>query len=181
MTVYDVPGTVTRFENDNPLYVEQGATWSLCGRHRVALWRTWDPDLPTLLWGLLNPSTATEGESDPTNTRGEGYARAWGFGTNVFVNLFSIVTPDPKVMKKEKTPSIPQNDAIIKLWLGRSHSFMAGWGAHGSHRGRDKEMREIVQASGHDMMALKVLQGGQPGHPLYLKKKLQPFLYHGAL
>jgi len=67
--------------------------------YRYTLSRTWDASLPKMLTILLNPSTADQNHADPTNARGEVRAREYGYGTNIFVNLFAFRSPSPKVMK----------------------------------------------------------------------------------
>ena len=75
------------------------AVISDCGRYRYHLWREWDATLPTVIWILLNPSTADASVPDPTLKKCIGFAKRWGFGSVVVRNLFCLRTPKPKVMK----------------------------------------------------------------------------------
>lgn len=170
--------TVTRYGEPSTVYTEQGATFSECEIYRYALWRTWDTNLPILVWGLLNPAKATQDQTDATNTRGEVRARALGFGTNVFLNAFGVRTPSPKVMKAHPNPVGPENDAVIMEWLTKADMFIAGWGTHGTHLGRDVEMRKLIADAGVTMHALKITKNGHPGHPLYLPYDLKPFPFN---
>ena len=52
------------------------AVYSDCERYRYALTRVWDPLEPRLSFVMLNPSTATEVQNDPTVERCERRARA---------------------------------------------------------------------------------------------------------
>ena len=49
--------------------------------------------------------------------------------------------------------------------------IVAAWGANGTHRGRDADVRKLLPS----LHCLALTQGGHPGHPLYLKKTLTPF------
>lgn len=51
-----------------------GATLSGCGLYRYHLWRRWDTG-PSVMWIMLNPSTADADEDDPTIRRCVGYAK----------------------------------------------------------------------------------------------------------
>ncbi len=105
---------VTKMGRPTLLYSEQGAIFSECGEYRHALWRVWDDTLPRLLWILLNPSTADENHSDPTNTRGERRAREMGFGANIFVNIFALRSPYPKALYEHSDPvDVLYNDSVL--------------------------------------------------------------------
>ena len=57
-----------------------GAIISACGQYRYHLWRRWDELLPTMVWVMLNPSTADATEDDPTIRRCIGFAKREGCG-----------------------------------------------------------------------------------------------------
>ena len=65
------------------------AVYSDCERYRYALTRVWDPLGPRLSFVMLNPSTATEVQNDPTVERCERRARALGFGGFRVTNIFA--------------------------------------------------------------------------------------------
>ena len=67
---------------------------SECGCYRYWLTRTWNPRRATLCWVLLNPSTADADRDDPTIRRCQGFARSWGYGGIVVVNLFAYRATD---------------------------------------------------------------------------------------
>jgi len=65
------------------------AQYSDCERYRYALTRVWDPAGRKALFIMLNPSTATEFQNDPTVERCERRARALGFGAFRVTNIFA--------------------------------------------------------------------------------------------
>ena len=65
------------------------AVYSDCERYRYELTRTWDPVGRKALFVMLNPSTATEVQNDPTVERCERRARALGFGSFRVTNIFA--------------------------------------------------------------------------------------------
>ena len=65
------------------------AVYSDCERYRYALTRIWDQAGQKALFVMLNPSTATEVQNDPTVERCERRARALGFGAFRVTNIFA--------------------------------------------------------------------------------------------
>ena len=79
-----------------------GAVFSPCERYRYKLWRVWDPARPLgcVMFLMLNPSTATDTEDDPTIRRCIGYARSWGYGGLYVGNLFAYRATDPADLRR---------------------------------------------------------------------------------
>lgn len=149
------------------------ATFSHCGTYRYRLTRTWHEGLPPLVVGMLNPSTATHEESDPTVTRMRTRAERGGFGSLVVWNAFAFRATDPRDMKAAADPVGPDNDEMIRSilvdCLRRGGTAVVGWGVHGSFRDRDKAVLAIARDVGIQLHALAVTKEGQPGHPLYIE------------
>lgn len=167
----------------SPKYVEQ---YAIFGEERTAngeytfrysLSRTWDHSLPKMLTILLNPSTADQNNADPTNTRGEMRAREYGYGANIFVNLFACRTPSPAVMKKFIDPVGPENDTVILSEIAKADLVLLGWGTHGNHMGRDIEVLDMLRANDIELMALDVTKHGHPKHILYVPYSKTPKPY----
>lgn len=147
--------------------IDRAAIFSPDRVYRYTLERTWDESLPTVVFVLLNPSTADETVDDPTNVRGMNFARDWECGQCVFVNLFAWRTPSPKVMKKADCPIGPDNDKWIKHWADRADILVAAWGTHGAHRNRNRAVLRLLD--GYPLQCFEKTKGGHPKHPLYLK------------
>lgn len=161
--------------------IKRSADFSPCETYRYTLIREWDDSLPRLLFVLLNPSTADAVNDDPTNRRGMGFARQWGYGSCVFVNLFAYRTPNPDEMKLAADPVGSNNDTFILAQAYASETIVAAWGSHGPHRGRSFEVRRLLK--NFKLYCLGKTNAGEPKHPLYLaaKTKLQTFTNAGEL
>jgi hypothetical protein len=144
------------------------AVYSPCERYRYLLTRTWDPAGPRALFVMLNPSTATEVQNDPTVERCERRARALGFGAFRVTNIFAFRATDPKAMQAETDPVGPGNDAMIweSVTDWAPDRTICAWGSHGAHRDRGRAVEALLRRSGRRLFHLGLTQGGQPKHPL---------------
>lgn len=80
------------------MLIPQGdAVFSGCGRYRYRLTRELGGKL-TLTVVMLNPSTADGSKDDPTIRRCKGFAKDWGYGRLVIVNLYAFRATDPREM-----------------------------------------------------------------------------------
>lgn len=161
------PCSAVRTQDDG---IRRTAQFSSCRIWRYTLERYWG-DGPFVTFVLLNPSTADEKRDDPTNRRGISYAKQWGYDGCVFVNLFAVRTPDPKVMKQAIDPIGPDNDRWIRRMCAPAGLVVAAWGTHGSYRYRDWEARQIIH--GFNPKCLGMTKRGHPKHILYLRADAQ--------
>jgi len=150
------------------------AVYSDCERYRYALTRVWQPGGRRVLFVMLNPSTATEAQNDPTVERCERRARALGFGAFRVCNIFAWRDTDPRRMRAVADPVGAANDAAILEGAGWADAIVAAWGTHGAHIGRGPEVERLLRGAGHALLALSVTKGGHPGHPLYIGYDRQP-------
>lgn len=149
----------------------RGAAFSRCGRYRYAVWRTWNPDKPRVLFIGLNPSTADARRDDPTLVRCMGFARDWGYGGVVTANLFAWRATDPRNLRQATEPVGPGNDRWLRRLVDASTLTVAAWGNHGAWRERADRIRSRFPA----LYCLRLTAAGEPAHPLYLPKHLTPF------
>jgi hypothetical protein len=146
--------------------VSRTAVLSEDGRYRYELRRAWDPLAPTVLWVMLNPSTADDRQDDPTIRRVVGFSRAWGFGTVVVVNLFAYRATDPHALLQADAPVGPANDDTLRLWAPRAAEVIAAWGLVPKRlRWRIPQARAAL---GRTMTCLGTTKEGDPRHPLYV-------------
>lgn len=150
-----------------------GAYLSPCRTYRYALWRQWDPTLKFVVFIGVNPSTADELVNDNTINRCIAFAKAWGYGGLVMVNLFAYRHRDPKVMKAAADPIGPENDRILIELAKDAGVVVAAWGVNGVHLQRDVAVRRMLS----NLHYLRLTKNGMPEHPLYLPKILVPQLW----
>jgi hypothetical protein len=149
------------------------AVYSDCEQYRYLLTRVWGPGQKALFI-MLNPSTATEVQNDPTVERCERRARALGFGAFRVTNIFAFRATDPLVMRAERDPVGPGNDAAILASLGWADAVVCAWGNHGLHLGRGAQVEALLRNAGAALLHLGLTGQGQPRHPLYVGYDRQP-------
>jgi len=150
-------------------FIYKNATFSNCRTYRYSLSCIWDKKKKFVLFIGLNPSTADEKVDDPTIRRCVNYAKNWGYGGFLMVNLFAYRTTLPSNLKKVKYPIGSENDKYIVTLSKKADITVAAWGNHGNLYSRDKQVLSLVPS----LMCLKINKSGQPAHPLYLKKGLK--------
>lgn len=150
--------------------------FSPCRRYRYTWTTTWNRELPPCAFIGLNPSTADENAPDPTVRRCIAYARGWGYGRLIMLNLFAYRATEPMDMKMEHEPVGPDNNRWLRDQVGfvtlMGGVVIAAWGTHGTHLNRQNQVRNLL--SSLPLHYLKLTKDGHPGHPLYLKGDLTP-------
>lgn len=154
------------------------ARYSPCERYRYSLTRIWDPTGARVNFVMLNPSTATEVQNDPTVERCERRARTLGYGSFCVTNIFAWRDTDPRAMRAAADPVGPENDAEILAQAGAAQAVIAAWGTHGAHLGRGADVAHMLQGCGAPLYHLGLSQAGHPKHPLYLPYSQQPQPWH---
>jgi hypothetical protein len=153
---------------------ESTAVYSPCERYRYLLTRAWGPGPERALFVMLNPSTATEYQNDPTVERCERRARALGFGAFRVTNIFAFRATDPLRMRAEADPVGPANDAAIRESADWADRIVCAWGSHGDFLNRGRQVEALLRATGRPLWHLGLTQSGQPKHPLYIGYARQP-------
>ena len=128
------------------LFRQSGAEFSPCGLYRYSLWRTWS-DAPPLVFCMLNPSTAGAELNDPTVSRCCERSRLLGYGGTIVVNMFALISTDPRALYSALDPVGPRNDAAI-LDAASKGDIICAWGNHGSLHGRDRQVLRLLDAAG---------------------------------
>jgi hypothetical protein len=150
------------------------AVYSACEKYRYSLTRVWDDAGGRVHFIMLNPSTATEFQNDPTVERCERRARALGYGAFRVTNIFAWRDTDPKAMRAAPDPVGPQNDVAILEGCEWADAIVAAWGSHGDHLGRGKVVRDLLAQQAKPISHLGLTKAGHPKHPLYIGYAVQP-------
>lgn len=153
---------------------ESIALYSPCELYRYELTRIWVPNEPRVLFVMLNPSTATEQQNDPTVERCERRARALGFGGFRVCNIFAWRDTDPKGLRRAPDPIGPGNDMAILRSADWADAIVCAWGTHGAFLDRGPGVEALLRQAGHALTHLGLTKHGHPKHPLYISYAAQP-------
>jgi len=150
---------------------KKGAILSRDRSYRYVLWREWDTTKGTCVFIGLNPSTANETEDDPTLRRCVNFAKDWGFGRCVMLNLFAYRATNPDELKTQEKPVGYKNNHHLKVQSADADMVVVAWGNHGSLLNRDKKVLQLLKDM--PIKCFKVTAKSQPAHPLYQAKNTQ--------
>jgi len=153
------------------------AVYSDCEKYRYSLVRTWDETQPKALFVMLNPSTATEVQNDPTVERCERRARTLGYGAFCVTNIFAWRDTDPKKMRAAADPVGPENDRTIDAFALWADQIICAWGTHGAHLDRGAQVETLLRGTGKELSHLGLSKAGHPKHPLYISYETQPVVW----
>lgn len=160
--------------------VKADATLSPCRKYRYSLHRDWFPKSGngSVLWIMLNPSTADADEDDPTIRKCQKFARTWGYDGIIVVNLFAYRTPHPEDLRMVDAVG-PGNDAVLAAFFGAESVglVVAAWGAYSHLRNRDAAVIALAGRVHRPLHALKLTKNGKPWHPLYVPNGTEPVVF----
>lgn len=154
------------------------ALYSDCEKYRYSLTRIWDETGKRVNFVMLNPSTATEVQNDPTVERCERRARALGYGSFAVTNIFAWRDTDPRAMRAALDPVGPDNDTAILECAQWADHVIAAWGTHGAYLNRGDCVAHMLRAAHRPLFHLGLSKAGHPKHPLYLAYTQQPKRWH---
>ena len=104
------------------------------------------------------------------------YAKRWGYGGIIMVNLFAYISTDPLQLRIIENPVGIDNDKYLKEVFnsfGTIGKVICCWGENGKLFDRDKEVLKII----NEPYCLKINADNSPSHPLYLSSDLEPINY----
>lgn len=153
------------------------AVYSPCEHYRYSLTRVWGAGAARVAFIMLNPSTATEVQNDPTIARCEQRARRLGYGGFRAVNIFALRATDPRDMRAAADPEGPDNAAALIDAANWADTVIAAWGVHGAYRDQGPAVATTLRNAGYRLHHLGLTKAGHPRHPLYLSYTAQPALW----
>ncbi len=156
-------------------------TFSPCREYRYTWEYEWDRVSRPCAFIGLNPSTADEDGPDPTVRRCINFARDWGYGSLLMLNIFSYRATERARMRAHLAPIAPpatptRNDHYLRRTVARvvqaDGVVIAAWGTDGAHLARGAAVRSMLAS--FPLHHLVLTRSGEPGHPLYLRGSLKP-------
>ena len=156
------------------------ARFSADGHYRYLLTRRTGFGDRTVMFLMLNPSTADAEQDDPTIRRCMGFAASWGYGWLHATNLSPFRATDPK----DLLAAGPEPDDVWEenlRWVleasAASDLVVAAYGVHGPAEQRDRRVLLGVQDVS-EVHCLGVTKDGHPRHPLYASANTKPVRFH---
>lgn len=157
------------------------AVLSPCGLFRYALRRELGILAPerrgSVLWVMLNPSTADASQDDPTIRRCLRFSRDWGYGSMAVANLYAFRSPKPWALRYAPDHDEAENDAWIKRLSAEAGIVVAAWGAN-AERARARTVLELLA---RPVDCLGLTRNGHPRHPLYIPAATCPMRYEWSV
>ena len=160
-----------------------GALISNCGKYRTYLTRRISgiPNDETLLFIMLNPSTADAELDDPTIRKCKGFCEQLNFGRLAVANLFDYRATDPSVLKTIEKPCSDHNIDILLDAAHKASMVICAWGTKGALHGQGEYVLRKLGKNGITTHALELTKENHPKHPLYISYSKKPFVFYGAI
>jgi len=149
--------------------VDKGAYFSLCKKHRYALWRIWDRSKPLVMFIGLNPSTANADTNDPTIESVIRLSKNNGYGGCYMMNCWSYISTDPDQLNDLTGADF--NFEWLEKIAEKCQDIVFAWGNFKivkDHK-RDLKLTEMFP----DAKCIIKNKNGSPGHPLFKKGNIQ--------
>lgn len=160
-----------------------GAVISSDQVYRYALWREIEAqgNEGTVLFVMLNPSTADASVDDPTIRRCMGFARDWGYGRLAVGNLYAMRATDPVQLAQFKGDPIgPENDEWLRKLVADADQTIVAWGNGWSNQSAKRAAAVLDLLTYGGSLSVECL--GQtktlnPRHPLYIAADTRPQVF----
>lgn len=137
-------------------------------RHRYWLARIWSRTLPVLVVCMFNPSTADDKSDDQTIRRLCAWAKRWGYGGILVVNLYSLRSSDPTEVHGRERDAF--GDAQPEAWAAaldiaaqQGTPVLCAWGALGSSFASKPF---LAAAADLELICIGLTADGRPKHPM---------------
>lgn len=124
--------------------VEPDAEFSVDGRCRWSLKRTWDKTLGRVLFTGLNPSKAGKDVDDMTVVKGQGFARLWGLGGTMHGNAFPFIATRPADLAKCTDDEIKRNDFELLTMAQQADLVVVAWGSFPKFESRFRDVLRLL-------------------------------------
>jgi hypothetical protein len=174
-----------------PLIARRAAVISPCELYRYTLERQfgdYEDGAPydgvgSIMFVMLNPSTADADKDDPTIRRCLGFAHRFNFRELLVANIYSLRATNPEDLWDSLEAGIkirgPEHEYYFAGLAFRAHRVVMAFGNHAASPDRRLAEKLLLDNFKGDPCCLKRNKDGSPGHPLYLPANSQ-FVRYGA-
>jgi hypothetical protein len=157
----------------------------IIGNHRYWLTRTWNVHLPRVTFVGFNPSTADASQDDATIRKCIGFAKRWGHGSLLMLNVFTYRSTDPlELLKRDWIIGDPEEELAGYNLINMNELVICGWGTAISkmpfYVSRPKMIIERLVKRAAKVRALHINKDGSPKHPLYVSYGTKLLHYQGV-
>lgn len=168
--------------------MKRSATFSEDRRKRFSLVRDWRDEIGapdrTILWVMLNPSIAGEEADDPTIRKTIGFARRWGYGRNIVVNLNPWISTDPWGLPLWEGRAHCENFSHVERWANETDIIVAAWGTQPKDILRTIAFPELIYqfrlvTEERLVYCIGLTASGAPKHPSRAPYTNRPELFAG--
>lgn len=146
--------------------MNKSAVISPCERYRYALHRRWQIGNSSVLWVMLNPSTADADIDDPTIRRCLVFSQAWSFDHLMVGNLYALRSTQPAALWTADDPVGPENDAHLRAMAKGAAQIICAWGANAKQSRADAVIALLREYA--PVCALPVRKPDSAGHGFYV-------------
>jgi hypothetical protein len=144
-----------------------GAIISECGLYRYELDRPGKTGEGSVLWVMLNPSTADAKKDDATIIKCRGFIGRWGFRDFTVVNLFAYRATNPRELMTVEDPLGPDNLFHLEEQCDQHDLVVFAWGANMQNESY-LTVEKLVEWY-PEAVCLGLTKKGCPKHPLYIR------------
>lgn len=174
-----------------PTIARRAAVISPCELYRYTLEREfgdYEDGTPysgagSIMFVMLNPSTADAEKDDPTIRRCLGFAHSFNFRELLVANVYSFRATNPQDLWDSAEAGIrlrgPEHEYYFAGLAFRAHRVVMAFGNHAASPDRRLVEKLLTDNFKGDPCCLKRNKDGSPGHPLYLPSNAQ-FLRYGT-
>ena len=137
---------------------------SRCGKHQFASW-FYEESMQNPLGVVgLNPSITKDGKNLTVSALSK-LAKREGFDSLFITNLYSYISPDPKLLKEVETPVLEENDKWIQQMSIYCTKVLCIWGNNPT----EDRIKSVVPIIKHKAYSIGFTKSGQPRHVLHTK------------
>ena len=145
---------------------------------RYKLQCVWSPERGIVTFVMMNPSIGDKEQCDFTLHRCRSFAKEWGYGGMIIVNLFALVSTDQDGLSKHAAPVGTENDRVLILAAQESEKLILAWGEEKTLQIRQRARYVKNLFAAYETYCIQKSKNQRyPRHPSRLMKGLSPIVF----